>query len=416
MNMTPAAEPSSPTSTLDDTDPSSLPVPTVRQRKWRLAGILVPLVGLVAAGAFWALHHGSSEAASAAEPLDTPRVEGKNIVFSAAFAERAGVRFAPVVRAALVPVVQAVGTIDFNPEHVAAVGARLRGLVTQVKKFEGDSVEPGTVLAVIESAELGEAQASVSTLEAEKQAADRNLQRESQLVERKLSTAREAEVAAVEAERYQHLLGAARQKVAALVGGTGSRPNRLGAHELRSPLGGTVVERSVAPGQSVEGEMVAFRVANLDHLWLELEVFEKNIGLVKLGDRVELAPLAAPTDVFEGRVAKVGAVIDSDTRSAPVRVEINNSNGRLRAGQAVNASIHATAGHAGERLLVPSTALTFVDGKPTLFVATGEHSVRVASVELGRSNGTQTEVLSGLDPSDRVVSEGAFALKSELYR
>jgi cobalt-zinc-cadmium efflux system membrane fusion protein len=388
----------------------------LRKRRWRWLAFSAPLLGLGAAAALWALKDTERSAAAATRFADVPRVEGASITFSKAFAERAGLELAPAVRAELVPLIHAVGTLDFNPEHVAAVGARLKGLVTQVSKFEGDSVEPGTVLATIESAELGEAQAAVSTLEAEKRAADRNLERERALVEKKLTTVREAEVAAVEAERYDHLLGAARQKVSALTGGVGSRSRRLGSHELRSPMKGTVVARNVAPGQAIEGDIVAFRVANVEHLWVEIEVFEKNLGVLALGDRVELSPLAAPTETFEGRVARVGAVIDTATRSAPVRVEIENRNGRLRAGQAVNATIHGSAGGAHERTLVPTTAVTFVDGKPTVFVASGEHRVRVVSVEIGATNGTQTEVVEGVAPGEQVVAAGVFALKSELFR
>jgi len=384
--------------------------------RWRWLALGTPLLALGTAATVWALKDAEGSAAAATLPPDVPRVEGASIAYSSAFAERAGIKLSPALRAELVPVINAVGTIDFNPEHMATVGARLKGLVTQVSKFEGDSVEPGTVLAVIESAELGEAQAQVGTLEAEKLAADRNLERENTLAAKKLSTAREAEVASVEAERYDHLLGAARQKVSAMVGGVGSRSRRLGSHELRSPIQGTVVARNVAPGQAVEGEVVAFRIANLEHLWVEIEVFEKSLGFLALGDRVELSPLATPTETFEGRVARIGAVIDTATRSAPVRVELENRDRRLRAGQAVNATIHASGGSARERTLVPTAALTFVDGKPTLFVSSGEHRVRVASVEIGATNGAQTEVVKGVAPGEQVVSDGVFALKSELFR
>jgi cobalt-zinc-cadmium efflux system membrane fusion protein len=371
---------------------------------------------LIAGGLIWARGSGSSEASAPLEAPDTPRVEGERITFSKGFAERAKIQFSPVSRSLLVPVVNAVGTVDFNPEYVAAVGTRLKGIVSRVSKFEGDSVDAGTVLAVIESAELGEAQAAVSMLEAEKRAADVNLEREKTLSQKNLTTQREAEVAGVEAERYQLLLGAARQKVAALSGGAGARPARLGSHELRSPLRGTIVERSIAPGQSVEGELVAFRIADLDHLWVALDVFERNLSKIRVGDRVELSPLAAPSDVFEGRVARVGAIIDSETRSAPIRVEVDNRDRRLRAGQAVNARIHAASGGEQQTTLLPSSAITYVDGKPTVFVKSGENAVRVAKIEIGMNNGQDTEATSGVNPGEEVVSEGVFALKSELFR
>ena len=388
-------------------------------KKRRLIALAVGVVALGGGGALWAARS-SSQARAAHAPRelpDTPRVEGELITFSKAFVERAKLKFTPVTRASLVPIVTAVGTVAFNPTHVAAVGTRLRGLVSRVAKFEGDTVDSGTVLAVIESGELGEAQAAVSMLEAEKRATEMNYQREKALAQKNLTTQREAEVAAVEAERSQLMLGAARQKVAALSGGVGSRSSgRLGAHELRSPMKGTIVERHISPGQSVEGQLVAFRIADIDQLWVELDVFERNLSKIRVGDRVELSPLAAPKDVFEGRVALVGAVIDAESRSAPIRIEVDNRDRRLRAGQAVNARIHAASGGEQPTTLVPSSAITFVDGKSTLFVKSGENAVRVVKVELGVTNGQDTEVTSGVSPGDEVVSEGVFALKSELFR
>jgi len=387
-----------------------------RKARWPLIGALaLGLAGVIALVVHFKA--GKEDAKDTAPTSDAPRVQGELISYSNAFAERAGIKVAEATRSKLVPVVNAVGTVDFDPAHVAAVGTRLRGMVSRVSMFEGDHVEPGSLLAVIESAELGEAQASVSMLAAEKKAADINLQREQSLSERKLSTLREAELAGVEAQKYQLLLGAARQKVQALSGGgAGKRSGRLGAYELLSPIKGTIVERSIAPGQSVEGQLVAFRIANVDHLWVELDVFEKNLAKVRVNDRVELIPLANPGEVFEGRVARVGAQIDPDTRSAPLRVEVDNRDRRLRSGQAVNAKIHASGGSQQEAVLIPSSAVTFVDGKPTLFVQKEPTAVRVAKVELGQTNGQQTEVLTGLNPGDRVVVDGVFALKSELFR
>jgi cobalt-zinc-cadmium efflux system membrane fusion protein len=374
-------------------------------------GVLV-----IGAASFALQRHG--EAAPESAPIsDVPRVLGDQIHYSDAFARRAGIKLEPVKVDQLVPAVAAVGTVDFNAEHVAAIGTRLRGLVSRVAKFEGDSVEAGAVLARVESAELGEAQAAVSMLDAERHAAELNAEREAKLAERSLTTAREAEMAAVEAKKASLLLGAAQQKVAAL--GGSARPKTealLGAHEVRSPIKGTVVERNVAPGQFVEGQLVAFKVANLDHLWIELDVFERNINRVNVGDRAELRPLANGAEKLVGRVAKVASRIDPETHSAKVRIEVENYDRKLRVGQAVQATIHSSGGSAQPRTVAPSSAITFVDGKPTVFVASGQNAVRVVNVELGASDADETEILSGLKAGDRIVTDGAFALKSELFR
>ncbi len=389
------------------------PTPRARlQKRLVFGGAVLAIV----AGGIFALQ-GQGEAAPSAEAAaDVPRVNGEQIRFSDTFAQRAGIKLAKVRFDQLVPVVAAVGTADFNAEHVAAVGTRLRGLVSSVRKFEGDVVEAGAILARIESAELGEAQAAVSMLAAERHAAELNAEREARLAERSLTTAREVELASVEAKKAGLLLGAAQQKVAAL--GGNARPNNvvLGAHEVRSPIAGTVVERYVAPGQFVEGQLVAFKVANLDHLWIELDVFERNLSRVAVGDKAELRPLSAGADTLQGRVAKVASRIDQETHSAKVRIEVENKDRKLRVGQAVQATIHTSGGDLAPRPIVPTSAITFVDGKPTVFVGAGPNAVRVATVQLGANDDDETEILAGLTATDQVVTEGAFALKSELFR
>lgn len=399
-----------PASTTDNEPP---PPPGPRWKKRLLFG--AGALGVVASCIF--VLQESGEAAPTAETAaDVPRVMGDQIRFSDNFSQRAGIKIARVRFDQLIPVVAAVGTADFNAEHVAAIGTRLRGLVSSVRRFEGDPVEAGTVLARVESAELGEAQAAVSMLDAERHAAELNAERESRLAERSLTTAREVELASVEAKKASLLLGAAQQKVTALGGNARPGGAVLGAHEVRSPISGTVVERNVAPGQFVEGQLVAFKVANLDHLWIELDVFERNLSRVVIGDRAELRPLSAGADVLRGRVAKIASTIDQQTHSAKVRIEVENQDRKLRVGQAVQATIHTSGGELLPRPIAPTSAITFVDGRPTVFVASGPNTVRVVNVQLGANDDDETEIIAGLAASDSLVTEGAFALKSELFR
>jgi membrane fusion protein, heavy metal efflux system len=393
--------------------------PASPRARWKKLSLLggVALLGTVGVIVAW---QGNGEAApdkGASNLPDVPRVQGEQIHFSDNFAKRAGIKLAAVKFEQLVPVVSAVGTVDFNAEHVAAIGTRLRGLVSRVSKFEGDTVKANEVLAHVESAELGEAQAAVSMLDAERSAAELNAQREAKLAERNLTTAREVEMAQVEAKKARLLLDAAQQKVAALGGNRRMKSEiTLGAHAVVSPIAGTVVERNVAPGQFVEGQLVAFKVANLDHLWIELDVFERNLSRISVGDQAELRPLSGTSEPLIGRVAKLSSRIDQETHSAKVRIEVENRDRKLRVGQAVQAVIHSSGGAHAKLPIVPTGAVTFVDGKPTVFVVSGKNAVRVASVQLGANDGDETEILQGLKEGDQIVTEGAFALKSELFR
>lgn len=392
---------------------------SARKAKWgKPVGLTLGLLVAVAAGTLTLRKNGdAAPRPPAAMVSDTPRVQGDRIEYSEQFAKRAGVRTARVRHERLVPVIAAVGTIDYDAEHVAAVGTRLRGLVSRVVKFEGDAVGKGAALARIESAELGEAQATVSMLDAERQAAQVHAEREARLAERSLTTAREVETATADAKKAALMLSAAKQKVQAL-SGSDAPPSQaaLGAHELRSPIAGTVVERNVAPGQFVDGGLVAFKVANLDHLWVELDVFERNLAQIRVGDTTELRPLSGNGPTLTGRVAKIASKIDPVTHSARVRIEVENRDRSLRVGQAVQATIQASGGKSEVRAIVPTSAITFVDGKPTIFVVVGPRAVKVTSVELGAADNDETELLTPLAEGTEFVTEGAFAFKSELFR
>jgi cobalt-zinc-cadmium efflux system membrane fusion protein len=355
---------------------------------------------------------------AAAGPLNVPHVEGAAIVLPAEHVQRLGLETAVVREAPLTPIIKVVGTATFDPEFVAAVGTRLRGLVRSVSRFEGDRVKKGELLADIDSPELGSAQASVLMFRAQLKAAELNFAREKELESRGLTTAREVEESAATLEEFRAKLLAAEQQVSALGGAVvrDHQTSTIGVHQLRSPMAGTVVERFVAAGQSVEGHLTAFRIADLDHLWVELAVFERNLASTRRGDKVELRPLSDPNTTIVGQVAHVGDQIDPATRTAAVRVEVDNHERKLRPGQAVSAKIHSGLAAAGRVAQVPHGAITFVDGKPTVFVAEGPTRFVATPVELGDSDGEDRQIIAGLTVGQNVVVNGVFQLKSELFR
>lgn len=375
--------------------------------RWLVGAISLLLLG-GAAGVYKLTH--AKRAEGVAVERDVPRLEGSTIVFSPAFRERASIAFTRAERVPFKPMVRVVGTVSFNPSYVAAVGTRLRGTVRRTFKYEGDVVKPNEPLAEVESAELGEAQATIAQAEATQKAAEIHARRELELLDKGLTTAREAEVASSDLTSSRAQLQAAQQRVKAF-GGDGA----FGLFVLKTPIGGHVVERHISPGQSVDSNVVGYKVANLDHLWIELSVFERDIGSVHVGDDVEVTPLAQPSQKIEGRVAHVGEVIDPTTRSTAVRVSVDHPKYHLRVGQSVQATIRSAAAER-EALLVPQSSVIYVDGKPTVFVADGETRARTVVVRLGGTDGTRLEVLEGVEAGQLVASSGVFALKSELFR
>jgi RND family efflux transporter MFP subunit len=156
-------------------------------------------------------------------------------------------------------------------------------------------------------------------------------------------------------------------------------------------------------------------VADLSKVWVELTVFERDVPGVREGDQVDLKLPADKGHTFTGTVQHVSEIIDPETRSAHVRVELDNAEGRLRAGLSVTGIIH-TSGPRDTRLTIPRTAVTRVDGKPTVFVAAGTNAVEPRVLKLGPEDADSVAVLDGVKDGEQVVVSGVLALKAEVFR
>ena len=396
MTVNDQAEPSAPAST--------------RSRTTRIVAAAGVIVVALAGTAYGLLH--KSSAAVAEPPRDVPSMDGKWIRYSPTFAARAKLEFGTAELSALSPVVNVTGTVTFDPERVAAVGARISGRVRRIMKFPGDPVKVGDILAELESADLGQAQSAVLAARAHAEAATANEKRETQLAEARVSSQRDAELARAAAASNRADLHAAEQRVRAL---GGSISSEIGILAVTSPIPGKIVESHVSRGQSVEPSATLFRVADLERVWIELAVFEREIGHINAGDEVEISPQTNLAVVMKGKVAHVGNVIEQETRSGDVRVVVDNTDGSLRPGQSVLAKIHTKTAPA-PKILLPREAVISIDGKPTVFVAHDATSVEPRAVTTGARDGTRVEIVEGLVPGEKVAITGVFALKSEIFR
>lgn len=346
---------------------------------------------------------------------------GDKLALTQAALQKNRVEVVPVQKTRLARDVEVVGSVTFAADHYAEVGPLIAGRVVSIGVRVGDLIKTGQVLAELESAEVGQAQAAYLTARAVSNAAQTNLRRERELAERKVSSERDRELAEATAITEHAQLSAATQRLRAL----GMRQSdisqisdaRQSRVPLVSPIEGTVIERKVFIGQAVEPASAAFRVADLSRLWVQLDLFEKDLPYVHAEQRAELRTEVYPGKSFPARVALVGNVIDEKTRTAPVRIEFDNGERLFRPGQFVTATLRGdpnTAPHAV--LAVPRKAVITVEGKSLVFIqeAGGNYSKR--PIELGPSGGTLVEVRSGLVEGDHVVADGGFLLKSELLR
>jgi cobalt-zinc-cadmium efflux system membrane fusion protein len=391
----------------------------LRRRSW----VLVATV-LAAAGAFGVVSRSkrsAKNAEAATANLNERRRDGR-----LSLPERGGgnaaLKTVRVERAALAGDIQVVGSVSPAEDHFAVVGPSVSGRVVRLHVGVGDQVRKGQVLGEIESVEAGQARGEYIAARAGLGAAEANAVRERELAERQISSNREREVADAQAVSQKAKMRAALAHLRAI--GFDAREVRALEQEgtegalipLRAAISGTVIKRAVTLGQSVERSTDAFTIADLSRLWVLLDIYEKDLSRVHPGQRVNLRTDAAAGEVFKARVAYVDPVIDEKTRTAHVRIEFENTQGKFRLNQLVTARIIGDTAHAGEPVLaVPSGALQRVDGTPIVFVRKLD-GFEKRVVQPGISGGDLIEVRSGLREGEEVAMGGAFLLKSELLR
>jgi cobalt-zinc-cadmium efflux system membrane fusion protein len=184
---------------------------------------------------------------------------------------------------------------------------------------------------------------------------------------------------------------------------------------LRSPLDGEVIERFAVLGQVVGLTEPILSVANLDYLWVELDVFEHDLARVADGNDALIESEAYSGKVFSGKVTHIDAKLDVATRTARVRVGVDNRERLLRPGQFVTARL-TTGGVVREALTIPALSVLQVEGAPAAFVALSKGQYEARPVELGIVAGDRVEVTRGLVEGETIVTDGAFVLKSEMLR
>jgi cobalt-zinc-cadmium efflux system membrane fusion protein len=310
--------------------------------------------------------------------------------------------------------VTVLGEVRVNEDAYSEVGVPISARAVDLLASPGDRVEAQQPLALLESPELGQARAAAVAAQARAELARRALERKRELAADRIVAGREVEEAEAEASAAEAELRAARGALRALgIGEEGVSEAGVGPRfTLRSPIAGTVLERSVVRGQMSEPGRALFRVGDLATLWLTVHAFERDAIRVVPGVAARLAFSALPGRALAGKVTLVGSQVDTSSRTLPIRIEVENADGMLRPGMSATAWI--PIGDAGDTIVaVPAAALQRTEGGWAVFLPREEGAFEVRAVGRGRDLGGEVEIVSGLEPGERVVVDGAFLLKAE---
>ena len=182
---------------------------------------------------------------------------------------------------------------------------------------------------------------------------------------------------------------------------------------VNAPRDGIVAEKMVVEGQMVEAGMKLYRLADLGTVWVQSQIYEQDLPLVRLGQEATVSLSYLPDRKFRGRVTYIYPTVDEKTRTAKVRMEFHNPGYFLKPGMFT--TVELAAEMSPSALLVPDSAVLRSGEKNTVFVALERRasSSRAQSRSALRSEGNLYQVLSGLSEGERVVTSGQFMLDSE---
>jgi cobalt-zinc-cadmium efflux system membrane fusion protein len=178
--------------------------------------------------------------------------------------------------------------------------------------------------------------------------------------------------------------------------------------ELRAPLDGTIVVARASTGSQIAQGTEVFRVSDLSRLWIDLQLSESQAASLGPASTAVITSELDPTLRLEGRRIAVGALVDDQTRTVQAIFEVANADERLRIGSMVDVAVQGAA--AVDAMVVPQVSILERDGAPVVVVKTGPETFGVRGVRVGPRNASMVGVLSGLEPGERVVVEGASSV------
>lgn len=306
-----------------------------------------------------------------------------------------------------------------DPDRHAEIGAMAEGRVVEVEVRVGDLVERNAPVVVINSPAAGDARADYLAARASLDVARATNDREAALLRDRATSGREVSAAEGELRMAEAAFSATRARLTALGLSTDIDPESPSAQlVLRSPIAGEVTRRDAHIGENVTTDDDLIEVIDLDHLWLIAGVYEGQVSQVRAGQEAEIEVRALPGERFHGVVDTVGAALDVETRTAPVRILLDNADHRLKPGMFATARISGSVSTEGGRsaLLVPWAAVQEVDGRRVVFVEVEEGEFELRPVRIGERASGEVEIVDGLKAGEKIVGEGSFSLKAELLK
>jgi cobalt-zinc-cadmium efflux system membrane fusion protein len=314
---------------------------------------------------------------------------------------------------------RASGRIDFNELNLSRIGANVTGRVSEILAVPGQIVKQGDILAKITSTELTQSQLAYLKAKSASELADQAANRARILFKEDVIALAELQKREAESNSAKAEYRAANDqlRVQGMNQASIDRLAKTGVIEsinnVIATIPGEIVERKINKGQVVQPADALFTVADLSTLWAISEVPESNSYLIRKGQKAFLIIPALRNQEVEGAVAHVDSIVNPQTRTVVVRMELGNKEGQIKPGMLATMLIESQP---IEKLVVPLSAIIREDNHDHVFVRLDDDLYRMVPVKLGPEGRGFKPVISGLKEGQEIVIEGAYHLNTERKR
>jgi cobalt-zinc-cadmium efflux system membrane fusion protein len=378
--------------------------------RWLVFALLPLALALAGCG-----RRGEDAALSPAPPSTTEVSESQARLFTVPQDQMAHVQVIPVQAVKLTRVLRLTGAVAYNSFETTPVITQIGGPVARILVSPGEVVSPGQPMLYVSSPDYAQLRTNFVKARDAYQLALKTYARTDELYARGARALADLEQAESTRNEAQADLQAADQalKVLGLDSETVLTDPVSPEIAVFAPIAGVVVERLASPGQVLQaGATQVFTISNMNTVWVLANVYEQDLGLVHLGDAVEIQTDAYATK-FHGKISFISPALDVTSRTLQVRIVTDNPGGKLKKDQYVTATVEA--GVIDNALTVPDAAiLRTAENEPFVYVVaepTRPNQFGQRLVSVGESRGGQTQILSGLRRGENVAADGSLFLQ-----
>jgi membrane fusion protein, heavy metal efflux system len=363
----------------------------------------------------------NTKSANKEDPMDVKSSE--TVTLSAAAKKEIGLETISVALRSFSGTVTIPAKVISNQDNEAQVGSLVQGRAAKVFAKVGDFVKAGQELMLVEGLEIGEIKAGFLSAKANLDFQKANFDRQKTLIEQNIGSQKSFLEAQAEYQKAQaefnahdkmiHSIGLTDHDILVAIDNHADE-HTAGTLPIRAPINGIIVERNVVIGQLVDGTTNAFKIINTSSVWIDGQIYEKDVNRIQDNSRAMFISSAYPDEVFWGKVIYIGRTIDEKSRTITVRADFNNQKEKLK--PQMFGELRLREIENSMAILIPAESLMKIDNSDYVFIQKDDSTFEKRQVTVGRMQDELVEIKEGLKERDRLVVKGVFFLKSELMK